>query len=276
VLFAAHGFVPATPAPEAAGRIIVTAADVDRLRELWARQWQRPPTAGELRDLIDGHVREEVLYREALAMGLDRDDTIIKRRLAQKLEFLTADLAAAREPTAAELAAFFAANRERYRLPARVSFSQIYFSPDRRGPTAEQDANLVLAGLQAGTAAPATQEQGDRLLLAQPQREQTAQEIEAGFGRGFADAVLRLAPGGWHGPIASGYGWHLVRVDERSEARLPVLAEVEGRVRSDWAYEQGRQANEAVLEHLLARYEVVVDGSRPGGEPAAGKAGGQP
>jgi peptidyl-prolyl cis-trans isomerase C len=264
-------YVAVIDAPVAApeNRITVTALDIERLRGLWERQWQVPPTAEELRGLIEEHIREEVLYREALALGLDSDDTIVRRRLAQKFEFLTEDIAASRDPTDAELAAFFESNLERYRIPPRISFTQVYFDPYRRGGAAEQDAKLALADLRTGSPE-VTSTLGDGSMLDRAYRKETPQGVEAVFGRDFAAAVFAHGSGAWFGPVASGYGLHLVRIDERSAGRLPMLSEVETTVRTDWSYEQRRQANEAIYRRLLDRYAVVIaDGALDGVAPAA-------
>ena len=276
-IFGFYVAVSDAPVSESENRIIVTASDIERLRGIWERQWQRPPTPDELRELVEQHVREEVLYREALALGLERDDTVVRRRLAQKFEFLTEDVAASRDPTDAELAAFFEANRERYRVPPRTSFTQVYFSPDRRGAAAQQDASLALASLRVGS--PMAGNFGDGSMLDDAYREKTPQEIEAAFGRDFAAAVSAHEPGTWFGPVASGYGLHLVRIDERIEGRLPALSEVERRVWTDWSYEQRRQADDAIYRRLLGRYSVVIAGSTseatapamPGADQGAGQ-----
>jgi hypothetical protein len=258
LLFAVDGVLrePAAPSDRT---IRITEAEIDRLRAQWTKQYQRQPAPAEMQRLVDARVREEVLYREALAMGLDQDDGIVRRRLAQKLEFLIEDLVAARAPTDAELGAFFEARRESYRLPARVSFSHVYFSPDRRGRAAERDAQLVLAGLRRETLPAAAADRGDGFMMGGSYRQQSADDIEEVFGSEFAAALLALEPGDWAGPIASAYGWHLVRIEARNEARLPKLDEVLDQVRHDWSYEQRRQANEAVFERLLARYELAVE-----------------
>jgi peptidyl-prolyl cis-trans isomerase C len=259
LLFAVDAALRASTAPSEQ-RISITAAEIESLRTQWAKQYRRLPGPTELQGLVDARVREEVLYREALAMGLDRDDSMIRRQLAQRLEFLIEDLAAAREPSEAELSAFLTKHQAAYRRPARVSFSHVYFSPDRRGRAAAADASLVLAGLRAGTRPASAADRGDRFMMGDFYSEQSAQDIEAVFGPEFARALFEVAPGdGWSGPIASAYGWHLVRVEAQSAPRLPALAEVADRVRQDWSYEQRRQANDAVFERLLGRYEVVIE-----------------
>jgi peptidyl-prolyl cis-trans isomerase C len=240
-----------------ARRIVISQGDIERLRLIWQMQWQRPPTAEEWQGLLEAHIREEVLYRQALALGLDRDDTIVRRRLAQKFEFLAQDLAASHPPTDAELASFFEQHRERYRLATRLSFSHVYFNPDRRGPAVERDTQDALTRLRA-EAAHGAAELGDPFLLDYELRQKTTDEVEQMFGRAFAEAVVNVAPDTWQGPIASGYGWHLVKVDERTAARLPELAEVKDQVQRDWADVQRRMANEEVFARLRARYEVVI------------------
>jgi hypothetical protein len=267
-IFGVYVAVGDAPVSEPENRITVAASHIERLRALWQRQWQRPPTPEDLRGLIEEHVRVEVLYREALALGLDRDDTVVRRRLAQKLEFLTEDVAALRDPTDAELAAYFEANRERYRTPARISFTQVYFNQDRRGGAAHQDASLALASLRAGSPTAASS-YGDGSMLDDAYWEKTPPEIEAAFGRDFAAAVFAHEPGTWFGPVSSGYGLHLVRIDERTAGRLPALSEVGTIVRTDWSYEQRRQANEAIYQRLLDRYTVVIADAVPDAAAAA-------
>jgi peptidyl-prolyl cis-trans isomerase C len=241
-----------------ARRIVISQGDLERLRLTWQMQWQRPPTVEEWQGLVEAHIREEVLYREALALGLDRDDTIVRRRLAQKLEFLTQDLAASRPPSDAELASFFEQHRERYRVAMRLSFSHVYFNPDRRGPAIEQRVQEALTRLRADTAPEAAADLGDPFLLDHELRQKTTDEVEQMFGRTFAEAVVNVATGTWQGPLASGYGWHLVKVDERTAARLPELAEVQDQVRRDLADAQRRMVNEEVFARVRARYEIVI------------------
>ena len=257
--------------PDSDRVIRITESEISRLQAQWTKQYRRPPAPAELQGLVDSRVREELLYREALAMGLDRDDSIVRRRLAQKLEFLIEDLAVTHKPADAELRAFFEARRERYRLPARISFVQAFFSPDRRGLAAERDAGLVLASLRSETPPAGL---GDRFLTGEAYHEQSPQDIEAIFGRAFAQTLLEMETGVWAGPVASGHGWHLVRIESRSESRLPWLPEVADQVQRDWAYEKRREMNEAVLEQLAARYELAIEGgalSRPASAHGEGR-----
>ena len=240
-------------------RIEITAADVDRLQERWTKQWNRPPTETELKGMIEAHLREEVLYREALALGLDKNDTIIRRRLAQKMEFLAEDLANQVPPTDEELQEYLDQNPDRYRSPARFTFTQVYFSIDQRGAEAYKDAERLLAKLQNNTATPIrVADRGDRLMLAQDYVQSTELEVAKLFGQHFSEQLLEIQKGSWQGPIESGYGIHLVRIHDKVEPRLPELAEVLKRVQVDLESERRREMNKEIFEKLKARYEIVV------------------
>ena len=240
-------------------RIEITAADVDRLQERWTKQWNRPPTETELKGMIEAHLREEVLYREALALGLDKNDTIIRRRLAQKMEFLAEDLANQVPPTDEELQEYLDQNPDRYRSPARFTFTQVYFSIDQRGAEAYKDAERLLAKLQNNTATPIrVADRGDRLMLDQDYVQSTELEVAKLFGQHFSEQLLEIQKGSWQGPIESGYGIHLVRIHDKVEPRLPELAEVLKRVQVDLESERRREMNKEIFEKLKARYEIVV------------------
>jgi hypothetical protein len=252
VLFGAVGEPEQQP-----DRIVVSAAKVENLAELFRRTWRRPPTAAELDGLVEDHIEEEILYREALALGLEQDDIVIRRRLRQKMEFISEDLAAQAEPTQDELQTFLAAHPERFREPSRVSFAQVYLSPDRRGEDAWSDAERLLVALDAGRSDPA--EAGDPFLLEQDYRELAVHDVERLFGQAFAARVAELPVGRWSGPVESGYGLHLVLVHERSPARLPDLAEVRDALANEWRGARREEANRAFYEGLRARYEVSVE-----------------
>jgi hypothetical protein len=258
-IFALYGLIADRPAADARNRIEITTGDIEQLRATFVNKWQRPPTADELKGLIETQIRETVLYREALAMGLENDDTIIKSRLAQKLEFLTQDITAARKSTDADLAAFFAAHRERYLVPERLSFSQLYFNTSERS-SAQDDAQRVLAQLRGGSVDRASARLGDQTLLEDRYSDKTPQEIDQLFGRDFVKTLLAVSGTEWQGPIASAYGWHLVRIEQRVPSHAPAFADVREQVERDWLYEQQQQANEAVYRQLRKRYDIVVAG----------------
>lgn len=243
-------------------RIVVDAGTVEHLAAVFERTWQRPPTPGELEGLVADHVREEVLYREAVALGLDRDDVIVRRRMRQKLELFAEGLGRDADPSEEELSAFLAAHAERYRIESRLAFRQLYLSRDRRGPAAEADALHLLARLRAGDARdPAPL--GDPLPLPATMRDASLSEVGGQFGAPFAERLAELPLGEWSGPVESGYGLHLVRVEERSEGRLPRLAEVHDAVLRDWQAARAEEAVAQLYDALRARYEVVVEGATP-------------
>jgi hypothetical protein len=245
-------------------RIVISAGDIERLAATWHKQWMRPPTARELQGLIEAQVREEVLYREARAMGLDEGDTIVRRRLAQKLEFVAQDLSAQTEPSDQELQDFLDSEPERFRVPVRISFSHVYVSPDRRGPTAEPDALKILDQLRQGGD---PQGLGDRFMLQNRYADRTIDEIDRLFGTGFGAALEQIEGGAWEGPVASGYGLHLVRIERRLEARMPLLEEIRGKVRDELMSRRRKQANEAMVARLRSKYRVVIEwpGEEEGG-----------
>jgi hypothetical protein len=242
-----------------ADRIELTSNDLRQIGLAWVGQGRAAPSPDEMRTLVDARVREEILYREALALGLDKGDTIVQRRLAQKMEFLFEDVAALREPTAAELNAWFEKNAERFTLPARATFRHLYFSPDRRKGSAEDAAARALRTLAAEPGdSPDASALGDPFMFQDYYGDRAPDDVAKTFGPGFARAVFQLTPGAWAGPIESGYGWHLVRVDAMTPARTPALEEVAPDVRTGWIEEQRVELREKAFEAMRARYEVVL------------------
>ncbi len=243
-----------------AKRIDMDAQEIELLAANWQRQWQRPPTEAELRGLVDARVREEILYRTAQSMGLDRNDVVVRRRMVQKMELLSQDLATITDPPEAELRAYFEENRESYRAPPRISFRHVYFNLDRRGyEQAEADARTLLSELrETDPDRIDVASLGDRFMLAGEYRLRTPEEIAREFGTAFAEAMVDLEPG-WHGPIGSGYGIHLVEVTERVDSRLPEFEQVRDRVVTDYARVRRERANQLLLDGLSAEYEVTID-----------------
>ena len=247
-----------------ADRIVVSAGEVAWLEAAWEKRWGRKPTSEERAGLIRQHVRETVLYREALAMGLDADDSIIRRRLSQKLEFLVQDLLQVPAPGEEQLLSYRQANADRYTQPALVSFSHVFVDPDRRGDETLDQAAALLAELRAalqeeGEPGGAAREAGDPFLLQSyyPERDET--ELSKLFGRGFATEVLALEPGVWHGPVLSGYGVHLVFVHAREEAVKLPFEEVRDRVLADWQDEERTRLNDEYFTRLAERYEITIE-----------------
>jgi len=263
LIFAGHGLVGRAGAP-APGRIVVSQGQLESMRVGFARTWQREPTPEEWEGLIRDRVREEVYCREAMALGLDRDDTVIRRRLRQKMEFISDDIAARSQPTEAELRAYLAAHPESFRVEPRFTFSHVFLNPDRHGQNLARDAARLLAQLkQAGTGADAPA-LGDPFLLERQFRSVPASEVEKQFGKGFAAKLGGIPPGEWQGPVASGYGVHLVRVSERAEGGLPALADVRDAVAREWESSRRQEANEKFYQGLLKGYTVTIEALGPG------------
>jgi len=244
---------PVTATPD---RIDVDAPRIEQLAQGFTRTWQRPPTQRELAALVEEFVREEVYYREAVAMGLDRDDTIVRRRMRQKLGFLSEDLAPVAEPDDAALARHLAAHIDTYRIEPRMALRQVFLSRDRRGAAALGDAQALLARLVAD---PAAEVAGDGSMLPASLPLSSSSEIARVFGEAFATATAELAPGQWAGPVESGFGLHLVLVESREEGRDPSLAEVRDALRDDWQTAERAAANEAFYQRLREHYQVRVD-----------------
>jgi len=259
VLFAAYAWLnPSVPAAGPGPRQVrIGAGEVRWLTETWVRQWHREPTAEELRVLVSNLLKEELLSREAREMRLDEGDTIVRRRLAQKLEFLLRDTAKLVEPTENELRNFYDAVPDAYRTEARVSFTQIYFSRERRND-ASTDAADTLAKLAAASTADVG-DLGDRLLVEPEFRAADRQMVASAFGPRFADAVFALRPGAWHGPVESGYGLHLVRVSSKDPGRRRDFAEVRDQVLDRWREQKQRESEAGFFKRLMEKYDVVLD-----------------
>ena len=240
-------------------RIDMTATEIEWLARNWEARWQRPPTETELRGLVDDYIRQEVLYREALKMGLDRDDEIIRRRMVQKIEFLTEDLAAQAQATEAQLQAYYQENLDKYKLPERRSFTHIYFNIDQRGDAVVQAAEETLAQLLASPASAGYAELGDRFMLPHDYAAQSEAEVARQFGQRFAAALFEVEPMEWQGPVLSGYGLHLVRVTEVWEGSLPELDMVRSDVLRDYSTELRDQVREAMFSGLATQYEISID-----------------
>jgi hypothetical protein len=259
-IYVLYGVV-AEPVPEATDKtIVVRAGEVEWMRTSWQKRWNRPPTPEEFDGLVQQYIRETVLYREALTMGLNQHDQVIRRRLAQKLEFLAKDLVALVPPTEEELEAYFETNKDRYQEPALYAFTHVFIDPDKRGDATLSDAETIKATLIAqGEAIEGAGALGDNLMLQSyyPERDQT--EIRKLFGSGFAQSLVDLAPGQWHGPVLSGYGTHLVFVSSIHESPPPVFAELRERVVEDWTTERSEELNEQFYANLRDSYTIVIE-----------------
>jgi len=239
--------------------IIVKAGQIDRMVEGWKKTWMRAPTVDELKGLIEDRIREEIYYREALAMGLDRDDMIIRRRLRQKMEFLSHDLTAQVDPTEAELEAYLQENTIMFLIEPWITFRHIYLNLDKRGNDTHDDALRLLARLRSGDNKIDAATLGDPFPLPRDYESVPESDVRNLFGRDFTAQLLTQELNVWHGPVPSGYGLHLVLIRERTKPRIPELDEVRDAVSREWVETRRRETNEEIFKQLRERYTVVVE-----------------
>ena len=250
-------------------RISITPGLVEHLASGFAKTWQRPPTDAELKGLIDDHVKEEIATREAIAMGLDQDDTIIRRRLRQKLEFLVEDAVDQVPPTDAELQEWLEKHPEAFRAESRVALRQVYVSTERRGASARADAEKLLARLKAAGRDAKIDALGDPSMLPRELPLGPLSEVTRAFGTEFAARIDAVSPGQWTGPVESPYGLHLVLVPERVASAQPALADVRPVVERELLAERRRTQLQALYERLLAKYTVTIEMPKEEKKPAA-------
>ena len=254
-----HWLNPTAAKPETSLKIELTSDDVRQLEVSWAAQWQRPPTPDEMHNLVEDKVREEILYREGLALGLDRGDTIVKRRLAQKMDFLADDVSALRDPSLEELKAWYAKNESQFALPARITFRHLYFSPDKRGAAARDAAMKALEQVGQRGDSPQTAGVGDSFMFQDYYADRTTEQVANVMGSKFAEALLQLKPGVWSGPVESGFGWHLVWVDSITPSRVPEFDQVDlADVKTQWLSAQRAETKRKLFAAIRARYEIVL------------------
>ena len=239
--------------------IVVGAGQIERMSQAWRKTRMRPPTQLELEGLIRDYIKEEIYYREALTLGLDQDNAVIRRHLRQKMEFLSEDIASQIEPDGEALQAFLDANPDKFRTDLRVSFQHVYFSWDKRGDLAAVDARQVLATLDGSESYDDISVMGDALPLPQAVDLYPLREVSSLFGREFAQQLTILDVGRWQGPIASGFGVHLVYIGERIDASLPQLDEIGDTVMREWREEQRQSVNQVFYDTLRTGYDVVIE-----------------
>jgi hypothetical protein len=237
-------------------QVIVTPDDVNQLTDLFAKTWQRLPTEEEKKGLIDDFVRNEIYFREAIAIGLDRDDEVLRRRLRQKMEFIYENISSLAEPTDADLKVFMVRQREKYLADAQTAFRQVFISTYKRGERAESDARQVLAQLSAGADPDSV---GDSTML-QPEVPLSPRwDIRKQFGDEFCRSLFEIKSGRWAGPIRSGFGLHLVFVKEQLGGQMPDLSEVREAVKRDWMIEKQKEMKDAAYAKIRSRYAVTIE-----------------
>jgi hypothetical protein len=259
-IYGLYGILGSSPDDEDERTIIVSSGVIKAMSDQWTGQRLRPPTEEELAGMIRDHIRTQVLYREAVAMGLGNGDTVIERRLAQRLELLTQSLIKPEEPSEEELRAWYKENEKKFKQPDLYSLFQVYFNPDKRGAATLDDAKAALAKLELFAEVPADIASfGDRLMPQSYYQDQTEAGLSRVFGQGFVDEVIKLEPGVWHGPVLSGYGPHLVYVTEVSRTPAPDFSAFAEQAKEGWTAEKAKELSERFIENLIADYEITIE-----------------
>ncbi len=246
--------------------IVISSGQIQQLAAQFNQTWQRPPNSGELKGLIDEALREEIAVREALSMGLEQDDTIIRRRLRQKLEFLLQDLVEAQAPSEEELQTWLTEHPDAFRVDPKLALRQVYFDPNLHGNELQQQLQTLQEKLQEQGASAPLLDLGDSRLLPQDVPLQSSFDIARTFGQDFAEQIEALPTGTWSAPIVSGYGVHLVLVQERIESSLPTLEQVRPQVEREFMAARHKQQQASLYENLLAKYQVIIEA--PAEQPA--------
>lgn len=257
-LFFVFGLIKG-PAGNEEYKVVITSGDIEALQANFTRTWQRPPTKNELSGLIEDKVRGEIAYREAIAMGLDQDDSVIRRRLRMKVELLIEDVAGLSPPTDEDLEAYLEENRDSFRQQPQMSFMQVYLNADKRGKKVDADARAILATLSAAGINADPESYSDPNMLPKELPLYYINDIGRLFGVDFSRQILEVAPRQWAGPIWSSYGLHLVYVRERIEGRDPGLDEVRQEVEREWSAQRRRDFKEETYKKLRERYTVTIE-----------------
>jgi len=237
---------------------VVSTGKIEHLASLFSRTWQRPPTRVELEGLIDDYIREEIAYREGMKMGLDEDDTIIRRRIRQKLDFIADDLGSQIEPTEEQLATFLREKPELYQIDPRITFRQVFLDPERHAADLNESVAKLMDTLQSDPMADADH-LGDQTLLEYQNLDRSKREVASNFGPQFAEELVKLPLQQWRGPIRSAYGIHAVYISERTDVRLPPLGEVREIVHRDWEQKHRKDLVESFYQELIKKYDITIE-----------------
>jgi len=238
----------------------VTSADIGWIRSSWEARMKRQPTQQELQGLISRFIRDEILFREAKAMDLDDRDLVIQRRLVQKLTFVFEDLAESIEPTDDELKKYLQENQDKYRIPEMMSFTHVYFNPDKRKDVME-DAQTLLDRLKSGqTTAEESVSLGDTIMTDSTFRQRSPNEVARTLGKQFADELFSAGEMGWQGPIASTFGQHLVYIEERIASKMPEFTNLREDVKNDFMYNRKKEVIDSAYNAAKSRYTILVEG----------------
>jgi hypothetical protein len=261
-LFLVYSFVSKGSSGEG-GKIVITQGQLASMWESFTQTRQREPTREEWEGLIRERVKEEVYYREALALGMDKDDLIIRRRLQQKMEFVSDDVSAQAQPTDDELRAYLLAHPDSFRVDQRFTFRQVFLNPEKHGKTLTWETAQLVAKLKQEGSKADISALGDSIMLEKQYDALPASEVAHLFGEKFAAALGGLPLGQWQGPIESAYGVRLVFVSQRLAGSVPALADVRDAVRREWENGRRLEANDKFYRELLKHYTVTIENPAP-------------
>jgi hypothetical protein len=261
VVFGLHSFLNRTNQENTDPFTVeVTSSDIEWIRSSWEARMKSQPMQHELQGLIDRYIRDEILFREALAMDLDDRDLVIQRRLVQKLTFVFEDLAETIEPADDELKNYMRQNQEKYRIPEMISFTQVYFNPEKR-KNLMKEAENVLARLKSAKSAPEEAVSlGDTIMIDSSFRERSLDEVARTFGGQFAEELFSADQMGWQGPIASTFGLHLIYIEKRTASRMPEFENIREDVKNDFMYERKKEVTDSAYNAVKSRYTILVEG----------------
>ncbi len=248
----------ANPASSSKDTIVIDDELVNRVGVLFEKQWGRQPSEAEWKDLVDAEIRQEVYYRQALKMNLDHNDELIRRRMNQKLDFITSDLAQLKSPADNELQAYYAKHKDKYLQQASYSFSHIYFNADKRDHAKADAAALLPTLLATDSNLSALTKLGDDFAFAYHTDDAPAKEIDRQMGDGFAAALANLPVGKWGGPVLSGFGAHLVYINAVMPAREPAFAAIKDQLLNDYRYDYQQQFNQKVYDDFKKEYTIKL------------------
>ena len=239
-------------------RIEVSTVRADRMVTLWEKRWNRPPTQEEFNSLTEQYVNEEVLYREALAMGLDKDDPVVRRRMAQKVKFISNDIITIDTPSDAVLQSYLDTHASRYQLAGKITFRHIYFNPAKHDASMEEEAEQLLTKLLEFNIGMDVDSEGDGFLHGTSFTNLKEFELNRLLGKEFTQKIFKQALGKWVGPLASGYGLHLVYIEARTATKTATLDVAKQSVLEDWMSDERKKVNTSFISNLRKQYDVVI------------------
>jgi hypothetical protein len=253
-LFGAYRWV--APGDSGGRRIVITQGVVADLVTQHVAARGREPSTIELNHLIESYVRDEILYREGVRLGLERDDIVVKRRVRQKIEMIAEEDASTRAPTDEDLSAYLTANQARFVQPAILTFEQVFLGQPTSGPGVVHAVAVTREGLRSGTD---PEKLGKPTLLPYRMTLTPADLVARDFGASFAAALEKVPVGEWMGPIASSFGAHYVRVSDRTPAAAPQLAAVRDHVVREWENQRRQRARNDAYTKMRGEYQVSIE-----------------